>query len=338
MSNFAQYYMKFKGSVARDTLFNVFTPQAWEQRQKHLQALFDKDDSVEFALGDGVGRKEYKHRVYHLSIAPEITVMRFANSIDIPVEKDFQPATAKDEPSCFVIIDNRDNLRTVAIQKRKKAFGDTRQVAKILSTVICRKLNEDYGYGFEIVPDYYPEDLFKVWERQQVNTQSLCFGVPEMDVEEILKKVAELKAKNRDYFDDSLMPSLIQVLIAQKQAKYKGRYMVMPNEKLTSLYVDRDSVFMRNLLTYSEATEEPVELITKDGATFRCFIDKEGANTDRIVSHAFDDKILESLFNDRKKDGTRIEPEERLKAEEEVSGFMNSMKHEADNTKEEEAA
>jgi len=38
----------------------------------------------------------------------------------------------KDEPSCFVIIDNRDNMRTVAIQKRKKAFGNPGQVAKIL--------------------------------------------------------------------------------------------------------------------------------------------------------------------------------------------------------------
>ena len=67
----------------------------------------------------------------------------------------------KDEPSCFVIIDNRDNMRTVAIQKRKKAFGNPGQVAKILTDVIFRNLNKEYCYSFEILPEYYPEDLYK---------------------------------------------------------------------------------------------------------------------------------------------------------------------------------
>ena len=73
--------------------------------------------------------------------------MRFANDIDIPVERDFQPAKAKDEPSCFVIIDNRDNMRTVAILKRKKAFGNPGQVAKILTDVIFRVHSGTAFYG-----------------------------------------------------------------------------------------------------------------------------------------------------------------------------------------------
>ena len=329
MAKFAQYYIKYKHEAGC---------YDWEQRQQHLGALFKKDESVEFYLGEDTDRKVYKHKVYHLSTVPNITVMRFANNIDIPVERDFEPAMAKDEPSCFVIIDNRERLRTVAIQKRKRAFGNTHQVAKILSFVIAKQLFYEHCYGFEILPDYYPVDLFKVWERQQAHAQSMRFGVPEMERDEILRKVEDLKSKNRDSFDDSLMGSLLEFLLAQKQAKYKGHYTVMPEDKGTALYVDKSSVFMRNLLTFAEAVDEPVELITNDGGTFRCFIDKDEDNTDKIVSHEFNENYLEMLFRARKKDGSNVEPEDRLKAEEEVLGLMNSMKHEVTDGEEEQAA
>lgn len=329
MARFAQYYARYKQNAGC---------YEWGQRQQHLGALFEKNESVEFYMGEEESRKEYKHRVYHLNIAPSIIVMRFANNIDIHVEHDFEPDFAKDEPSCFVIIDNRDHLRTVAIQKRKKAFSNTRQVAKILSTVIDQQLFKDYCYGFEILPDYYPADLFEVWERQQEHTQSLRFGVPEMDTDEIIRKIEELKAKNRDYFDDTIMGPLLEVLRAQKQAKYKGHYTVMPEDKKVALYVDKNSIFMRNLLTFADAIGEPVELVTSDGGTFRCFIDKDEDNTDKIVSHEFNENYLEMLFKSKKKDDSKVEPEDRLKAEEEVLGLMNSMKHEVDNSEEELAA
>ena len=329
MSRFAQYYIRFKHDAGC---------YDWEKRQLHLGALFEREESIEFFLGEGEERKVYKHKVYHLVTAPDVFVMRFANNIDIPVERDFEPATAKDEPSCFVIIDNRDHLRTVAIQKRRKAFGNTHQVAKILSTVIDQRLFRDYCYGFEITPDYYPVDLFKVWEQKQQFTQAMRFGVPQMEKEEILRLVEQLKSKNPDYYDDSLMGSFLDVLLAQKQAKYKGHYTVMPEEKKTALYVDKDSVFMRNLLTMADAIDEPVELVTSDGGTFRCFIDSDDENTDKIVSHEFNENFLEMLFKTKKRDGSKIEPEDRLKAEQEIVELMNSMKHEVDDAEEEQAA
>ena len=95
---------------------------------------------------------------------------------------------------------------------------------------------------------------------------------------------------------------------------------------------------MRNLLTLAEAIDEPVELVTTDGGTFRCFIDNDEDNTDKIVCHEFNDSLLELLFKPKKKDGSKVEPEDRLKAEEEVLELMNSMKHEVDDAEEEQAA
>ena len=326
MSRFAQYYIKYKHDAGC---------YEWEQRQQHLGTLFENDESIEFCLGEG---EIYKHKIYHLQMAPGISIMRFANNIDIPIEKNFESETVRDEPSCFVIIDNRDHLRTVAIQKRKRAFSNTHKVAKILSLVIDQHLFRDHCYGFEILPDYYPAELFKVWEMVQERAQAICFGMPEMDRDEIFKKIEKLRTKRREYFDDSIMGAVLDVLYAQQQAKYKGRFQVMPEQKKTALYVDKTSVFMRNLLTLADAVDEPIELVTSDGATFRCFINNDEDNTDRIVSHEFNDGYLEMLFNTRKADGSKIEPEDRLKAEEEVVGLMNGMKHEVTDEEEERAA
>lgn len=330
MAQFAHYYIKYK---------HDFAPYDWEKRQQHLGALFEKDESIEFSLGEGEERKVYKHQVYHLNCAPQIIVMRFANDIDIPVERDFQPAKAKDEPSCFVIIDNRDNMRTVAIQKRRQTHWTPGQVAKILSNVIDKKLGDKYCYRFEILSEYYPEDLYKAWEKLQQHASALRFGVPDMSEAEIRAKVMELKTKQREYqIDDSLMEPLIQLALEAKKAKYKHFYTVMPEDRKVPLYVDKTSTFVRNLITMADAVGEPVELVTSNGGTFRCFVDSDEDNTSKIVCREFNTEHLEMLFRERDKDGNKIEPGNRLKAEGETLEMMNGMKHESIDEEEGQAA
>lgn len=329
MAQFARYFIKYK---------HDFAPYDWENRQQHLGALFEKNESIEFSSGEGDGQKIYKHQVYHLNCAPQIVVMRFANDIDLDVERDFKPATAKDEPSCFVIIDNRDNLRTVAIQKRKKAFGNPGQVAKILTNVIDKKLVNEYCYRFEVLPKYYPEDLYKAWEEMQQHASALRFGVPDMSEEEIRNAVERLKEKNPEHFDDSLMGPLLVIALEAKKAKYKHMYTVMPENKKLPLYVDKTSAFVRNLITMAEAVGEPVELVTSDGGTFRCFVDSDEDNTDKIVCCEFNTEHLEMLFMERDKEGNKIEAEDRLRAEGETLALMNGIKHESEDEEEKQAA
>ncbi len=57
MSRFAQYYIKYKHDAGC---------YDWEKRQQHRGALFERDEGIEFFLGDGEERKEYKHWGYHL--------------------------------------------------------------------------------------------------------------------------------------------------------------------------------------------------------------------------------------------------------------------------------
>ena len=114
MARFATYYLRYKKEP-------LVGPYEWEKRQEHLASLFDNDNSIVFGEGqlsdkqceDGIPyAKVFNHRVYHLKCNSNIIVMQFANSIDIPVESKFEQTVVKDEPSLFVIIDNRkDGIR-----------------------------------------------------------------------------------------------------------------------------------------------------------------------------------------------------------------------------------
>lgn len=322
MARFAQFYIKYNHELA---------PYQWENRQQHLGRLFETDTSIDFLLGEGDQQKVFNHRVYHLQSAPEIIVMQFANSIDIPIEKHYEPSVARDEPSCFVVIDNRRGLRTVAIHRRKKAFGNPQQVARILSRTISAKLYADYCYTFDILPDYYPEDLFKTWRRLQQYSQNLIFGTPEgMTESEILDRVEQLRGEGKEYFDDSLMSHLLPMAMAAKRDKYKSLYTVMPEEAKTALYVDTTTTYMKNLLTLSRATDTPVEIVTSDGAHFPCLIDSDETLSDKIVTQDFDAILLECLFHGTDKEGAPLEQPKRIELEAKVIELMNAGKHESE--------
>ena len=62
-----------------------------------------------------------------------IIVFRLANSRKWKHEVQFKEVDDRDEPSCLVIIDNREKgIQSLCIQCKQKAFAQTRQVAALL--------------------------------------------------------------------------------------------------------------------------------------------------------------------------------------------------------------
>ena len=321
MAKFAQYYIRFNQEAGC---------YDWEDRQIHLGQLFAQDDSIKFDEGEGAGYIEYRHRVYHLGCNHDIIVMRFANERDVPLEKNFEATATKDEPSCFIIIDNRKGMRSVAIQYRKKAFNRTAQVASIMQYHLSQHLFNDHCYTLDIKPDYYPEDLFEAWSSLQQHIAAVRFGVPEMTQEEIEQKVAILKSKGKDYYEDSLMAPLLKIAFEAKRANYKQFLTVTPEEKKTALYLDKNTAYMRNLISISAAADMPVELITTDGASFKCYVDADSENAEKIVHREFNTELLEFLFDSKKKkNGEEVSDEDRNNIEQKIVEFMNSMVHES---------
>ena len=216
-------------------------------------------------------------------------------------------------------------------------FSAPKRVADILAEKINHILFAEYCYSLQILPDYYPKDLFKAWEEQQRNAQAMQFpSTYEMSDEEILRKVQALKTEGKEYFDDSLIPSILVMATEAKKAKYKQKYRVMPEDKKTALYVDKTTVYMRNLLTLARATDEPVEIVTYGGTTFRCFVESDEDNTDKIVHHSFDDHLLEMFFKGKRADGQKADPEDIDKAEGKVVEMLNGMKHISEDVEAEE--
>lgn len=326
MAKFATYYFRYKHELG---------PYEWEKRQEHLAYLFESNDNIVF--GEGVPSddqqkngipydKVFNHRVYHLKCNPNIIVMQFANSIDIPVENKFEQSVVKDEPSMFVIIDNRKDIRTVAIQNRRKAFSAPKRVAQIMADVISKTLFSKYCYSAEILPEYYPVDLFQAWQEQQQHAQAIRFSPSDtMSVKEIWREVKKLKGK--DYYDDTLTSKLLDLELEAKKVKYKHVYTVMPEDKKNALYVDKTTPFMKSLITLASATGEPVEIVTKEGAVFKCFVEPDKEDADKIVHHKFDDALLEMLFIGRKANGEKAESVDIVKAEADIVEMLNGMKH-----------
>lgn len=318
MAKFAQYYVRFNQEPGC---------YDWNKRQEHFGQLLQNDE-IKFTDGKGEGSKVYKHRIYHLDANPNIVVMRLANDKDVPIEKNFEATVAKDEPSCFIIIDNRQGLRTIAIECRKKAFNTTEQVSKILENNLTHAIFHEHCYSLSIIPDFYPEDLFEAWTSLQQHVNAIRFGTPEMSEEEFAEKLKLFKQKNKDYFDDSLMTSILQMAYEAKRANYKQLLTITPEEKKTALYLDKTSLYMRNLISISAAADMPVELITADGASYKCYVDAESENAEKIIRSEFNTQLLEELFDNKKKDGEELTTEERDKIEEHIVEFMNEMKHE----------
>ncbi|MGM9838190.1 MAG: hypothetical protein ACI30A_06860 [Paludibacteraceae bacterium] len=321
MARFAQYYIQF----AHD-----FAPCDWAQRQAHLGALFEKDDSMVFRIGEGT-EGEYKHRVYHLGCNRNIIVMGFANQKEVALEQGWERRSEKNEPSCYVLFDNRKNMRTVAIQKRKEAFNNPTQVAKILESHIHDCLNREYGYMFRIIPYYYPKDFYTAWEREQKHIASVCFNTPNMGAKEIMQRVAAWKAKDKPYYDDSLMGALVALTTQAKADKYRSYFTVRPDmDNKAILPVDKSSIYIRNMVTLSAATGEPIELITTDGARYRCLVDTDEDNTDMIITQEFDTHILEMLFRGKDEQGNDLNEEQTGVLEGKVVELMNSIIHESE--------
>ncbi len=227
MARFATYSIKYRREPGC---------YDWQDRQQHLADLFAPESAMSFgegkpsdeqkAKGQTHARK-FNHRVHHLKCNHNIIVLQLANSIDVAMENQFETVNRRDEPSEFVIIDNRKGIRTVAIQNRKKAFSAPRKVADILQQEISTRLYKDHCYTIEIMPEYYPEDLYKLWEMRQRDIQLLRFSSPQkMEEKEVIQKAEEMQKLWPERYNATFMSQLLSIALMARKANYdhENRY------------------------------------------------------------------------------------------------------------------
>lgn len=306
MAKFSHYYLKYK-------LDDIFAQEHKAERQKLFGEMLEKDDSISFILGEDENKKHYKHMVKHLRLNHDIIVMRIANDSKKDVIQDFKKMSVRHEPPCYVIIDNREHCRRVAIQRNKDAWASTDSVAKVMTTVLDKALRRSCYIGISMHPQYYPKDFYKAWRMHQHHTSRLWFGLTEGEIPQSFRTEPQT--------DDTIMGFALEVNEELQRKKYRTELVLSSAQNNTPLFVDEDSVYIRNLVNFHALTGSPIVIETSDGARFTCFIDDE-EDSANIVTSEMDRNILDILFGEAEGDVAT--------AESKVMEFVNRMKYEVD--------
>lgn len=275
--------------------------------------MLEKDDSISFILGEDENKKHYKHMVKHLRLNHDIIVMRIANDSKKDVIQDFKKMSVRHEPPCYVIIDNREHCRRVAIQRNKDAWASTDSVAKVMTTVLDKALRRSCYIGISMHPQYYPKDFYKAWRMHQHHTSRLWFGLTEGEIPQSFRTEPQT--------DDTIMGFALEVNEELQRKKYRTELVLSSAQNNTPLFVDEDSVYIRNLVNFHALTGSPIVIETSDGARFTCFIDDE-EDSANIITSEMDRNILDILFGEAEGDVAT--------AESKVMEFVNRMKYEVD--------
>lgn len=314
MAKFAQYYLEYLND-------NLFANKEWADRQKHFGAYFESNESINFSSGGDEGQKIYKHEVYHLSTNKNIIVMRIANDKTKEVIQDFKTVSVKHEPPCFVIIDNRDRCRRIAIQKNRESFTTTDSLKKIIQEVLDRRMQTDHYMGIKLHPQYYPRDFYKAWRLRQYTTSCIRFNISD--------GVLPDRFVGEDLDDESIMDFAIKLNEEESKKKYRSVLELNPASGMPFLAVDESSSYIRNLVKFHANTGASIEIVTNDGSRFTCYIDND-EESDSIVTNEIETEYLDILFWDK---ADKEDEEVRKKitaAENELVEFINKMKVEAD--------
>lgn len=306
MAKFSHYYLKYK-------LDDIFAQEHKAERQKLFGEMLEKDDSISFVLGEDENKKHYKHMVKHLRLNHDIIVMRIANDSKKDVIQDFKKMSVRHEPPCYVIIDNREHCRRVAIQRNKDAWASTDSVAKVMTTVLDKALRRSCYIGISLHPQYYPKDFYKAWRMHQHHTSRLWFGLTEGEIPQSFRTEPQT--------DDTIMGFALEVNEELQRKKYRTELVLSSAQNNTPLFVDEDSVYIRNLVNFHALTGSPIVIETSDGARFTCFIDDE-EDSANIITSEMDRNILDILFGEAEGDAAT--------AESKVMEFVNRMKYEVD--------
>ena len=306
MAKFSHYYLKYK-------LDDIFAQELKAERQKLFGEMLEKDDSISFILGEDENKKHYKHMVKHLRLNHDIIVMRIANDSKKDVIQDFKKMSVRHEPPCYVIIDNREHCRRVAIQRNKDAWASTDSVAKVMTTVLDKALRRSCYIGISMHPQYYPKDFYKAWRMHQHHTSRLWFGLTEGEIPQSFRTEPQT--------DDTIMGFALEVNEELQRKKYRTELVLSSAQNNTPLFVDEDSVYIRNLVNFHALTGSPIVIETSDGARFTCFIDDE-EDSANIITSEIDRNILDILFGEAEGDAAT--------AESKVMEFVNGMKYEVD--------
>ena len=313
MAKFAHYILQY----IRD---NLFADLAWARRQELLGQLFVRNDSIDFTQYSDNSSELHIHQVYHLTLNENIIVMRIAPDKRKEVVQNFKTKLVKNQPPCYVIIDNREGCRTIAIQRNREAYHTTETLRDVLEKTLHKAMMGEHHIGVTLHPQYYPADFYNTWRYRQYNTHAIRFLISDSSLPEAIQK--------KQWTEDSITGPLLTFCEEAARSGYPSVYELRKRPNENYMAVDYDSAIIRQLVNLQAVTGGGIELVTKDGERFECFIDSD-EQSQKIVTSEIDKGYLDALFPD---EGVTRNPEaehQRREAEQHVLEYVNRMKEAA---------
>lgn len=136
-----------------------------ERKQEFMQNILNE-------LANGSLHFRYRNRDYnHLSCmnAQGIAILKLANNTNVFFEQDFHREALPNHPSCYILIDNRQDVQHILIEEKADSFTSTDVVKTILAKLFEKKMEE---YGLEIsINKAYQEREF--WDTIRLYPQGI---------------------------------------------------------------------------------------------------------------------------------------------------------------------
>ena len=180
----------------------VDVEESFENRQQMFGDILQSDYHTPYQFESARG-KQYWHRQV-VKPQDEVYVMRVANVTNVTItDEQLKSKDYADYRNCLVIVDNRPGIQRVAIERKTKAFSDTKTVAGILETSRCKllrqkllkvKLTAVYGTNvFWTTLNDYPDGFRKV-----------RFHFPPLNLERLTKVMDKYLKTAREDWDSDL--------------------------------------------------------------------------------------------------------------------------------------
>ena len=144
MSTFVLYTYQFAPKVNDLEQYSELFPDKdispeiiMARKQIVFQSLFDDNSTFTFTVGD----ETFNHQI--LLNSGGIIMLKIANNKKILHEENFVVKRIDDQPSSIVIIDNRKDCQTIAIQDKRSSFSSTDHISGIMKKSFNSVLRRD---------------------------------------------------------------------------------------------------------------------------------------------------------------------------------------------------
>ena len=132
--------------------------QRMESKQTYLQEILLNANFKFNSKREGV----FEHQLRYNSNG--IIILKLANNKQLSLEENFKKKKHHYSPSCFVIIDNRQDVQHIAIEDDPTAFSTTDVVRNIMEYSLKKAL-KTYGLTISIKKEYQKTEFWQLLEQ-----------------------------------------------------------------------------------------------------------------------------------------------------------------------------